>query len=386
LTTGVTPAGHGIVANGLYFPDRQSVRFWEQSNDLLTAERFWRRGDLPHKPRVAMLFWQNSMGGAADIVVTPKPKHTDDGRTISWCFSRPAGLYERLIGELGEFDLRRFWGPMTSITSSRWITDCALRVWRDERPDLQWVYLPHLDYDSQRWGPDDPRMAAEVRAVDGLLDEIVAAVTADGGECVICSEYGLVPVRRAVTPNTRLREAGLLAVRAEDGAEQLDIAGSRAFAMVDHQVAHVYCTDAAAAEAAREALAGTDGVADVLAGEHLAAVGLNHPRSGKLVALAEPDAWFAYYWWTDPARAPSYAATVDIHRKPGYDPCELFIDPQRRCIPQEPALVKGSHGLLECDERDQAILAATCELNAPDRPAVTDLPAILRGVMFGPTG
>ncbi len=383
LTTGVTPAGHGIVANGLYLPARGGVRFWEQSNELLTAERFWHGGDLPHKPRVAMLFWQNSMDGAADIVVTPRPKHTPDGRTVSWCFSQPAGLYERLIGELGEFDLSSFWGPMASIESSRWITACALAVWRDERPDLQLVYLPHLDYDSQRWGPDDPRMAAEVHVVGELLDEIIAAVTDDGGECVICSEYGLVPVGRCVTPNILLREAGLLGVREVDAAEELDVAGSRAFAMVDHQIAHVYATDAAAIAAAGEALSGVPGIAAVLTGEQLVAAGLDHPRSGQLVALAEGDAWFAYYWWTDPTRAPAFAATVDIHRKPGYDPCELFIDPRRRCIPCEPALVKASHGLIDVAPPDQAILAATCELDAPDDPAVTDLPAIVRGVMFG---
>ncbi len=383
LTTGVGPSGHGIVANGLYLPDKSKVSFWEQSNELLGARRFWQCPQLPEKPKVAMLFWQNSMAGAADIVVTPKPKHLPDGRTVSWCHSQPGGLYESLVEELGEFDLMSFWGPMASIKSSQWIARCAVRVWQDQRPDLQLVYLPHLDYNTQRVGPDGPGVAADVRAADELVGGMIDAVTADGGECIICSEYGLTPVTGAGTPNLALREGGLLAVREEDGQEYLDIPGSRAFAMVDHQVAHVYCVDDAAVGAAAAVLAEADAVGSVLTGEAIAAAGLGHPRSGQVVLLAKPDQWFAYYWWADPTRAPGFARTVDIHRKPGYDPCELFVDPQHKCIPCQPELVKGSHGLTDCAPADRAVLAATCPLPATGDVKVTDLPGIARGILLG---
>lgn len=384
LTTGVPPAVHGIVANGLYLRESRKVSFWEQSNTLLAKKRFWHSRHLPATPRVAMLFWQNSMAGAADVVVSPKPRHTPDGRTISWCFSQPVGLYEKLIADIGEFDLKSYWGPMASIASSRWITACALNIWRAERPDLQLVYLPHLDYGCQKFGPDDPRMADELRQVDALVGQIIDAVVADGGTALVVSEYGIVPVGRASAPNVLLREAGLLAVREEGGAELLDLPASRAFAMVDHQLAHVYCADETAREAALEVLSADAAVQRVLVGSEIEHVGLAHSRAGELVALAAPDAWFAYYWWTDEAKAPPFAGTVDIHRKPGYDPCELFFDPVRKRIPCDPSLVKGSHGLVEgVAARDWAVLGGTCEL--PLTATVfeaTDLPSLVKGLMF----
>lgn len=383
LTTGVPPAVHGIIANGLHFRESRETSFWEQSNTLLAKKRFWHSRHLPDTPRVAMLFWQNSMAGAADIVVTPKPRHAEDGRTLSWCFSQPAGLYDELITEIGEFDLMSYWGPMASAKSSQWITACALRIWKGERPDLQLVYLPHLDFGPQRWGPDDPRMVAEVQAADAMVGQLIDAVQADGGEAVVLSEYGMVPVRRAVRPNILLRQAGLLAVREQDGQELLDLENSRAFAMVDHQVAHIYCQDQTAIEAAAEVLGASDGVGQVLVGGEIEHAGLRNPRSGEAVALARSDSWFAYYWWTDPAKAPRFAHTVDIHNKPGYDPCELFFDPQTRRIPTDPSLVKGSHGLVNVPARDQAILAATCELEGADSPTVTDVPEMIKGIMFG---
>jgi len=322
VTTGQPPGVHGIVANGLYFAEQGRVSFWEQSNRLLEAPRFWRRGTLAGACRTAMLFWQNSMFGAADVVLTPRPAHTPDGRTISTCYSDPPGLYDSLRGELGEFPLKHYWGPLAHLASSEWIAAAAERVWQRERPDLQLLYLPHLDYSLQKVGPADPSIAGEVAHLDALIGRLAGAVAADGGRVVVMGDYGITPVGRAVTPNVALRDAGLLTVRDAAGTDLLDVGEARAFALVDHQVAHVYCGDDAAAGQAAEVLRGLDGVAEVIDLAKADPLGLRHRRSGRLIALAQPDAWFAYYFWHDPARAPAFARTVDIHRKPGYDPCE----------------------------------------------------------------
>lgn len=362
LTTGATPANHGIIANGLYFADQARVSFWEQSDRLLDARRFWKGAELAGRCRSAMLFWQNSMFGAADTVVTPRPIHTPDGRTISSCYSTPASLYSKLREQLGEFELKHYWGPFAGLPATEWIARCAATVWDDLEPDLQLVYLPHLDYALQKVGPDDASIAAEVAAVDKLLGELLQTVQADGGEAIVLGDYGIVPVNRAALPNVALREAGLLPVRTIDGVDTLEIGEAGAFAMVDHQVAHVYCMDPAALHRAGEALCNLDGVAEVIDLTRDDTLGLAHPRSGQLLLLAEPDAWFGYYWWTDASAAPGFARTVDIHRKPGYDPCELFIDPAVRAISMDTSLVKGSHGLPDPSIADRPVLLSTADL------------------------
>jgi predicted AlkP superfamily pyrophosphatase or phosphodiesterase len=392
LTTGVPPARHGIVANGLYLAETGEVRFWEQSARLLTARRIWECGtdngqrgarnsergaersagagfsSLSFAPRsefraplskVAMLFWQHSLYGSADVLLTPKPVHKPDGSLVQDCYSRPGDLYARLsAGESalepgkprGPFNLMHYWGPLAGLGSSRWIADATLAVWRHERPDLLLTYLPHLDYSGHRAGPHSDAHRAAARELEPLLAALMAAAQADGGRVVVLSECSFVPVRRAVAPNRTLREAGFLAVREVEGREYLHPGDSRAFAMVDNQAAHVYfpaSRDPASAVAKVKALfEGLDGVAEVLDRAALAARGLDHPRSGDLVLLAQPDAHFTYYWWLDDAKAPPFARTVDIHAKPGFDAAELLFDPATRGIPLSAAGIHGSHGLV----------------------------------------
>jgi len=325
LTTGVPPGrsdrgpGHGIVADGLYDPQTAEVRFWEQSARLLTAPRVWERRNPKsgiRNPKVAMLFWQQSMFGSADVLVTPKPIHGPQG-LIQDCYSRPADLYARLAaGESalrpgtprGPFNLMDYWGPLAGLGASRWIADATLAVWRDERPDLLLTYLPHLDYSGHRDGPDADAHRAAAADLEPLVAPLLEAAKADGARILVLSEYTFVPVARPVAPNRALREAGLLAVREVQGAEYLYVGDCRAFALVDNQVAHVYfpASPHASAEAnrVRPLLADLSGVAEVLDREALAVRGLDHPRSGDLVLLAEPDAHFTYYWWTDDAKAP----------------------------------------------------------------------------------
>ena len=374
LTTGEPPSRHGIVSNGLYFFDTAEVRFWEQSAHLVNAPRVWdlqvrkeergvrsekrRKAAAGGRPKVAMLFWQQSMYGTADVLLTPKPIHGPGDQLIQDCYSRPADLFQRLgAGESalepgkprGPFNLMHYWGPMAGLGSSRWIADASLAVWRDEKPDLLLTYLPHLDYTGHRAGPDSPAHHAAAKELEPLLAALLGAAEADGARVIVLSEYSFVPVRRAVALNRALREAGMLALREVAGAEYLHPGDSRAFAMVDNQVAHVYfplTRDLAAdLKKAKQAIAGLDGVAEVLERREFARRGLDHIRSGELVVLAAPDAHFTYYWWLDDAKAPPFARTVDIHAKPGFDPAELLIDMAKRCIPLSADGIRGSHGL-----------------------------------------
>jgi len=373
LTTGLPPARHGVVANGFYFHDTGEVRFWEQSSRLLAAPRAWDLGGGRGKrPRVAMLFWQLSLYGGEDVVLTPKPIHGPGDRMIQDCYSRPADLYRRLVeGESalepgrprGPFDLRHYWGPMAGLASSRWIADATLAVWREERPDLLLTYLPHLDYSGHRAGPASASHRAEARALDAVLAPLLDAVAADGGRAIVLSEYSFLPVSRPVALNRTLREAGLLALREVEGGEYLLPGDCRALAMVDNQVAHVYLPGATDLEAearrVKHLLAGVDGVAEVLDRPAQQVRGLDHVRSGELVVLAERDAHFTYYWWLDDAKAPPFARTVDIHTKPGFDAAELFVDPARRCIPTTADAVRGSHGLVPEDGAGWGVFLAS---------------------------
>ncbi|MFO7897488.1 MAG: alkaline phosphatase family protein, partial [Planctomycetota bacterium] len=323
------------------------------------------------RARTAVLFFQGLKGNTADIFINPHPRHTEDGRTLPWCDSRPEGLYESLAQQLGHFPLDRYWGPLAGIESSQWILHAALRTLARYRPDLSLVYVPHLDYTGQRHGPESSEFRDEARRIDAavaeFIDRLARAFKPATPRVILLSEYAFAPVARAGLPNVALREAGLLRVSEDDGTEELDLANSRAFALVDHQVAHVYAQPEAI-DAAADALGELDTVAEVCRGERLRELGLAHPNTGELVLLAEHDAWFAYYWWTDPAAAPDFARTVDIHRKPGYDPVELFLDPAARSIPLDPGLVQGSHGL-PADRPDRhAVLLSDAPLELPAGP------------------
>ncbi|HWP34629.1 MAG TPA: alkaline phosphatase family protein [Thermodesulfobacteriota bacterium] len=367
FTTGRLPREHGCVANGWYFRDLAEVWFWRQSNRLVSGEKVWeaaRRRDPTFT--CAVLFWWYNMYSSADVTVTPRPMYPADGRKIPDIYTQPAELREELTARLGPFPLFRFWGPAADIVSSRWIADCARHVYDTRRPTLLLVYLPHLDYNLQRLGPADPAIRRDLAEIDGLCGELIAHVRRDGARVVVLSEYGITPVSGPVHINRVLREAGWLRVRRELGRELLDAGASEAFAVADHQVAHVYVRRPELVDEVRALLARLPGVERVLDDEGKRAAGLDHPRSGELVAIAAADRWFTYYYWLDDAAAPDFARTVDIHRKPGYDPVELFLDPTLRAprlavgwrllksrlglrtlmdvIPLDATLVKGSHG------------------------------------------
>jgi len=389
LLTGQPAQGHGIVANGWLFRDTGEVRFWQQSNRLLQAEPLYvtarqRAKERSREFRCAKLFWWFNQGAALDVSLTPKPYYGADGNKAFDITGTPPGLADRVKARLGPFPFPTFWGPMAGLPCTQWIAFCAAHVMMAMRPDLMLVYLPHLDYDTQRFGPRGCDMRRLVAELDAACEPLLDEARRCGAAVWVVNEYGHVGVQRPVFLNRALREAGLLTVRPGPFGEQLDTFASRAFAVCDHQLAHVYVSDEADMPRVREILAALPGVARVVAGEERAELDLRHARSGEIVALSEPDAWFAYPFWQDDRLAPDYARTVDIHRKPGYDPCELFFDPklwwpkgrvawrllQKKLgfralidvVPLDATLVKGSHGLHAADGADRPLLIG-------DRPA-----------------
>ena len=380
--TGQPPEVHGIVGNGWLFRETGEIRFWQQANTLLQAEPIYltarklaeRHGRVF---RSAKLFWWFNQGAAVDYSVTPKPWYGADGNKVFGITGTPDGLSSRLETKLGAFPFRTFWGPGAGLPCTEWISQASAEVLKTERPDLSLVYLPHLDYDPQRFGVSGSDMPRLVGELDAAAAPLLDAAEAAGARVWVVSEYGHCDVSRPVLINRELRKAGFLNVRPGPFGETFDTFNSRAFAVCDHQLAHVYVGEEADRPRVRDLLQGILGVAKIYQGEERSEIGLNHPRAGDLVVLSEPDAWFAYPYWLDDRDAPDFARTVDIHRKPGYDPCELLFDPKllwptgralRRLvqkklgfrtlfdvIPLDPKLIKGSHGLLSADPLDRPV-------------------------------
>lgn len=369
MLTGRTPAEHGIVGNGWFDRTLNEVHFWKQSNGLVAGDKVWDEAKR-HEPnlRVANLFWWFNMGSTADVAVTPRPLYRADGRKIPDCWTMPPSWRDELQRELGPFPLFHFWGPGADIRSTDWIAAAAKRTAERFDPALSLVYLPHLDYPLQKLGPEHPEIARHVREIDRVCGSLIDFFRARGSRVLVVSEYGIAPVKRAVLPNLALRDAGLLVTRDEMGGEHLDVYASRAVAVADHQIAHVYVRDHVDVAAARAALDRLDGVARVLDRAAQREARIDHPRAGDLVLESTADTWFGYRYWAD-GREPDFARTVDIHKKPGYDPCELFIDPAIRMprlavawrlfkrslgfrtlldvIPLDESLVRGSHGRID---------------------------------------
>ncbi|MCX4733321.1 nucleotide pyrophosphatase/phosphodiesterase family protein [Streptomyces sp. NBC_01363] len=396
IITGLTPRDHGAVANGWYARDRGEVQFWGQHNGLVTGEKVWQAArNLDPTHRSAYLCWWYAMGADVDTVLTPRPVYRYDGRKEPDCYTRPAGLRDALTDALGPFPLFRYWGPAAGISGTEWILDAARMVVRTVAPDLSFVYVPHLDYDLQRYGPDGPEAIRAARMADAALAPLLRELRERGTTVLALSEYGITAARRPVDINRALRRAGLLSVYAQRGMEYLDPHTSRAFAVSDHQVAQVYVADPADLPGVRAVLSELPGVAEVLDRRGQLALGAGHERSGELVAVAEPDAWFTYYYWLDDARAPDFARGVEIHRKPGYDPAELFFDPHDRwgrgraafallrkragmrapmtVVPLDASVVRGTHGRLPDDPRDAPVLLCSDPAEERERIHVTEV-------------
>ncbi|MGW3243830.1 alkaline phosphatase family protein [Streptomyces sp. NPDC001070] len=398
--TGTLPAGHGIVGNGWYFRELGDVLLWRQHNGLVAGDKLWDAARRAHPGyTVANICWWYAMGADTDVTVTPRPVYYADGRKEPDCYTRPPELHDELTRELGTFPLFHFWGPGADIVSSRWIIDATRHILRTRTPDLALCYLPHLDYDLQRHGPDDPRSRRAAADLDRVLAPLLDDARREGRIVVALSEYAITPVSRPVDINRELRRAGLLEVHTQDGMEYLDAMASRAFAVADHQIAHVYVRRPEDLDTTRKALAALPGIAELLGDEGKKRHGLDHPRSGELVAVADPDAWFTYYYWLDDDRAPDFARLVEIHRKPGYDPVELFMDPadpyvrvkavaalaskklgmryRMAVVPLDPSAIRGSHGRLPTSDDEGPLILCSIPRAISGRVAATDVKSLL---------
>ena len=360
--TGKWPSETGIVGNGWYDRTDCEVKFWKQSNKLVSGEKIWETAKIEDPNFTCLnMFWWYNMYSSADYSVTPRPNYLADGRKIPDCYSHPASLRDVLQDKLGEFPLFQFWGPGANIKSTQWIADASMITDDLYDPTLSLIYLPHLDYCLQKFGPDFTKIHKELNEIDEVLKNLITFYEDKGAEIILLSEYGISPVRNPIHLNRLLREHGLLAIREERGLELLDPGASKAFVVADHQIAHVYINDPSVRDRVIELLKGVSGVELVLDKKEQTTHHIDHERSGDLVLMADEDSWFTYYFWLDDAKAPDYARCVDIHKKPGYDPVEMFMSSKLRAgykllrkkagfryvmdvIPLDANLVKGSHG------------------------------------------
>lgn len=401
MLTGTSPSEHGIVGNGWYFRDEAEVRFWLQSNHLMQGEKVWQRlkKDNPDF-RCSKLFWWYNMYADVNNAITPRPHYPADGRKIMGLYSEPAKLQETIERRIGTFPFFNFWGPKAGIQSSRWIVNCAIEEFKISKPNLQLVYLPHLDYNLQRLGPNDPEIKNDIRKIDTEAGRLIEFARELGADVMVVSEYGITQVDQSIGLNQILRDAGYLRVRESVTWELLDAGASRAFAVADHQVAHVYIKDSKDIRKVKKLIEKIPGVERVLDSENKSDYQINHSRSGELVVIAEPGCWFNYYYWLDEDKAPDFARTVDIHRKPGYDPVELFVDPKIKfptikiakklakkklgmrmlmdVIPLDPTLVKGSHGRREDSADDGPVFITSNKTLAQKEYRIQDVSSLIQ--------
>lgn len=387
--TGKWPREHGVVGNGWYDRTDAEVKFWKQSNKLVLAEKIWDRAKKEDPSfTTSVMFWWYNMYSTADFSVTPRPNYLADGRKMPDCYSHPADLRDYLQKELGQFPLFQFWGPGANIASSKWIADASVLTDEKYNPTLTLIYLPHLDYCLQKFGQDFSKIAKDLNEIDKVVEDLVNFYAKKNAHIILLSEYGITNVERPIHLNRILRQNNLLGIRVERGLELLDAGASQAFAVADHQVAHVYVNDPSVTSKVRKLLEATPGVELVLDREAQKAYHIDHERAGDFVVMADAKSWFTYYFWLDDAVAPDYARVVDIHKKPGYDPVEMFMTSKARAaykllrkkagfryvmdvIPLDATLIKGSHGRLEQNASFHPVLVT--DKSYPNSLQATDI-------------
>ena len=331
LRTGLPPAAHGMPANGRFFRETYQSAFWNQSARLVSGARIW-EAFRARGGRVGLYFFQQSLGEQVDEVVSPAPIHTHGGGMIMATYQKPP----RVLGVENPVALWRYWGPLAS-PSVGWdiVRVLEARLARGDAPELMIAYLPTLDYDLQRHGLDHPKARRSLALCMAQLERLIGAARAQGYAVAVSGDYAIANAEGSVVfPNRILRQQGLFATRRVRRMAYPDFFQSRALALCDHQCALIYCLDPACREQVREILEALPEVAEV------------RPGVGDVdwEAVGRPGCWFAWPWWERAEEAPDYASHVDIHNKPGFDPCELFFGRTPFQVSADTARVRGTHG------------------------------------------
>lgn len=407
LMTGSQPSRHGVVANGWFVRSQNEVRMWQQSERLVQGERVWESAKKRNSEfKCLKYFWWPGMASTADVFGNVRPIYYADGRKGPDIYMNRQGLAEEIQSRFGTFPLFKFWGPGADITSTEWIAETARYLFDKERPNLSLIYLPHLDYRQQTHGPSHESIAEEVKALNKVITRLIDHFRSKGAEILILSGYHMNQVDTPIHLNRSLREQGWLKVVRNPAGELIDYGISEAFAVADHQLAHVYVPDDRIRPAVREHLRSVEGIDEILEGESLSAAGLAHQNSGDFVVTAKSNSWFTYYYWQEDAAAPDFARTVAIHEKPGYDPCEMFLDPSipfprlkvgwllakkslgfrynMNVIPLNASLVRGSHGLKPTNESSAPVFIASQSISGiAERVPMVDVKKIMLRTIFG---
>src|SRR5262249_43728880 len=242
----------------------------------------------------AKLFWWYNMYSSADWSITPRPMYPADGRKVFDIYTAPFSIRTEIKKELGEFPFATFWGPAAGTASpqgppeaaSRWIAASAQWVEQKYHPSLNLIYLPHLDYNLQRFGLKHSRIGQDLQAIDRIVGDLIDFFGAQSVQPMLLSEYGITDVDTPIHLNRLFRQKGWITVKDELGREMLDCGASKVFAVADHQVAHIYLNIPALEKEVREFLEQQSGVAQVLGRTQQAKMGLDHPRAGDLIAVA----------------------------------------------------------------------------------------------------
>jgi len=378
--TGKLPRDHGAVANGWYDREYDEHRFWKQSNHLVSGEKLWeslRRIDPQFT--CAKLFWWYNMHSSADFAITPRPPYPADGRKVFDVHTQPMGMRERVRKDLGPFPFPSFSGPAADIKSTLWIAQSAKWVEEKHWPSLSLVYLPASGLRSPAPRLGHARHPARLeghRRCRRRPHRFYGAAERSGSSC---SPNTASPTSIVRAPEPRLPREGWISIEDELGRESIDLGGSEVFAIADHQVAHVYVQDSTLMHEVRALLQATPASARSVAKQEKFFNGLEHSRSGDLIAgAADARSWFTYSTgsttkkrpttpaaWTFTASAatipwscPSMPAIKFPKLKVGLKLARKLFGFRMLMdvIPLDAMLVRGSHGRVPEDTQDWPVL------------------------------
>jgi predicted AlkP superfamily pyrophosphatase or phosphodiesterase len=360
LLYGSLPNSHGMIGNCIYEREHAKLFNWNRSSHLISGTPLWEaaRARDP-KLRTANLFMRQCADSTCEVRVIERPVYWMSGRKQFEFFAETRALHDELVAKLGNFPFQRFWGPLAGIGSSEWIMGAAQHIMERHDPELLLVYPPFLDYDGARFGPDAPQTKAALRAMDAAIVPLLSAAQSQERDVLIVSDYGYESVNQPVYLNRELRRAGFVKVEDADNGERLDFGTSRAFAVCDNQVAHVYVRRPEDIGPVRRVLEATSGVKEVLDRAAQAPLGIDHARSGELIAVSTPQAFFSYPYWLDEKKTPDFADCIAIFDKVGTDTCELFLKPGlagklhlAKRFAQLGAQLKVPYNIIDTDDRN----------------------------------